>query len=108
MLGYNAWVPPNVRQGLFSRVVNNDDLLPTIRTPVLITHGADDAIVNPEVVAQHRSLVRHADVYMMAGAGHAPFWDDAASFNQRLAAFCDEVAQQSGGTSKSARLTVPA
>jgi pimeloyl-ACP methyl ester carboxylesterase len=108
MLGYNAWVPPNVRQGLFSRVVNNDDLLPTIRTPVLITHGADDAIVNPDVVAQHRSLVRHADVYMMAGAGHAPFWDDAASFNQRLAAFCDVVAQQSEGTSKSARLTVPA
>jgi len=108
MLGYNAWVPPNVRQGLFSRVVNNDDLLPTIRTPVLITHGADDAIVNPDVVAQHRSLMRHADVDMMAGAGHAPFWDDAASFNQRLSAFCDEVAQRTEGTSKSARLTVPA
>jgi pimeloyl-ACP methyl ester carboxylesterase len=108
MLGYNACVPPNVRQALFSRVVNNDDLLPTIRTPVLITHGADDAIVNPDVVAQHRSLVRHADVDMMAGAGHAPFWDDAASFNQRLAAFCDVVAQQSERTSKSARLTVPA
>ena len=108
MLGYNAWVPPSVRQGLFSRVVDNDDLLPTIRTPVLITHGADDVIVNPDVVAQHRSLMRHADVDMMAGAGHAPFWDDAASFNQRLSAFCDEVAQRTEGTSKSARLTVPA
>ena len=41
MLGYNVSVPPFVRQAMFSRVFDNDDLLPTIRKPVLITHGAD-------------------------------------------------------------------
>jgi non-heme chloroperoxidase len=40
MLGYNVSVPSYVRQGLFSRSFNNDDLLPKIRKPVLITHGA--------------------------------------------------------------------
>src|SRR5713226_2184646 len=47
MLGYNVSVPPYVRQALFSRSFDNDDLLPRIRKPVLITHGADDAIVKP-------------------------------------------------------------
>jgi pimeloyl-ACP methyl ester carboxylesterase len=92
MLGYNMAVPPFVRQALFSRAFDNDDLLATIGTPVLITHGAKDAIVKSEAVEQHRARVPHAKIQIMADAGHAPFWDDAASFNARLAAFCDEVA----------------
>jgi len=93
MLGYNVTVPPFVRQALFSRAFDNDDLLPTLRCPVLITHGADDAIVSTDVVEQHRALVPQAQVDIMPGAGHAPFWDDAVRFNQRLAAFCDEVSR---------------
>jgi pimeloyl-ACP methyl ester carboxylesterase len=93
MLGYNVSVPPAVRQALFSRVLDNDDLLSRIRTPVLITHGAADAVVRMAAVEQHRARVVHAQVHIMPGAGHAPFWDDAASFNRRLAAFCDAVAR---------------
>jgi pimeloyl-ACP methyl ester carboxylesterase len=94
MLGYNVSVPPFVRQALFSRAIDNDDLLPTIRKPVLITHGGEDAIVRKEVVEQHRSLLAHAQIHLMPDAGHAPFWDDAASFNRRLAAFGKEVARR--------------
>jgi non-heme chloroperoxidase len=35
MLGYNVSVPPYVRQALLSRSINNDDILPAIRKPVL-------------------------------------------------------------------------
>lgn len=91
MLGYNVSVQPFVRQAMFSRVLDNDDLLPTIRMPVLITHGADDAVVKKEIVAQHHALLTHAQIQIMPGAGHAPFWDAAASFNHRLAAFCDDT-----------------
>jgi pimeloyl-ACP methyl ester carboxylesterase len=94
MLGYSVSVPPFVRRALLSRVLDNDDILPTVRKPVLITHGAQDAIVRTEVVEQHRSALAHAQVHVMPGAGHAPFWDAAASFNRRLAAFCDEVARR--------------
>ena len=80
MLGYNVSVPPYVRQGLFSRSFHNDDLLPKIRKPVLITHGAADAIVKPAVVDQHKAAMRHAQIQLMANAGHAAFWDDAAGF----------------------------
>jgi non-heme chloroperoxidase len=92
MLGYNVRVPSFVRQGLLSRAVDNDDLLPTIRRPVLITHGTKDAIVKTEVAERHRASIAHATTHIMPDAGHAPFWDDAMSFNRRLATFCAQVA----------------
>jgi non-heme chloroperoxidase len=91
MLEYNTSVPAYVRQALLSRSFDNDDLLPKIRKPVLITHGADDAVVKPAAVDQHKAGLAHAQVHMMANAGHAPFWDDAASFNQRLRAFSESL-----------------
>ena len=91
MLGYNLTVPPCVRQGLLSRSLDNDDLLPKIRKPVLVTHGADDAVVKAAIVDQHQASIGHAQIHLMVNAGHAPFWDDAARFNQRLRAFSDSV-----------------
>jgi len=92
MLGFGVSVPPFVRQALLTRVVDNDDILPTIAKPVLITHGALDAVVRAEVVAQHRAGLPHAQIDIMPDAGHAAFWDDAARFNLRLGAFREEVA----------------
>jgi len=92
MLGYNVSVPPFVRRALFSRAVENDDLLPTITVPVLITHGALDRAVKPAAVERYRALLPNAQVDVVPGAGHAPFRDDAASFNRRLAAFRDSTA----------------
>jgi len=91
MLGYNVSVPPYVRQALFSRSFTNDDLLPKIRKPVLITHGAKDAVVKAAAVEKHKALMPHAHVDMMADAGHAAFWDAAAAFNDRLHLFCQSV-----------------
>ena len=88
MLGYNISVPPYVRQGLFSRSFDHDDLLPKIRKPVLITHGAADAVVKSEAVAQHQAGMAHAQVQLMPNTAHAAFWADAAAFNDRLRAFC--------------------
>jgi pimeloyl-ACP methyl ester carboxylesterase len=89
MLGYNLTVPPSVRQALFSRTVDNDDLLPTIRKPVLVIHGAMDGAVKPSVVDQHKASIAHAQVHLMPGAGHAPFWDDAQTFDRHLRTFCE-------------------
>ena len=91
MLGWNLSVPPYVRQALFSRSLENDDLLPKIRKPVLITHGVNDAVVKPAIVEQHKAILEHAQIHMMANAGHAPFWDEAAAFNRRLRAFAESL-----------------
>jgi non-heme chloroperoxidase len=94
MLGYNTSVPPHVRQALFSRSLDNDDLLPRLRKPVLIMHGADDAIVTPKAVDQHRKGMSHAEVAIIPDAGHAPFFSNAAAFNNRLLAFCERLKLQ--------------
>lgn len=90
MLGYNVSVPPFVRQGLFSRSIDNDDLLPNITKPVLITHGSDDAVVKPAAVEQHKASITHAQIDIVK-SGHAPFWDDAPGFNRRLQAFAESL-----------------
>ena len=90
MLGYNLSVPPYVRQALFSRSLHNDDLLPNITKPVLITHGTQDAIVRRAAVDQHKAAMPHAEVHLM-DTGHGPFWDDAPGFNARLHAFSSSV-----------------
>ena len=69
MLGYNLAVPPRVRQALFSRSVDNDDLLPRIRKPALVVHGAEDAVVKVSIVEQHKAGMPHAQV-----AGHVAGW----------------------------------
>lgn len=89
MLGYNASVPPYVRQALFSRSFDNDDLLPKIRKPVLITHAADDGIVRKSVVDQIKARVAHAEIHLMSTAVHACFWSDPAEFNRRLETFAE-------------------
>ena len=91
MLGYNLSVPPYVRQGMFSRSFDNDDLLPKIRKPVLITHGAADAIVKPAAVEQHKAAMRHAQIQLVPNVGHGVFWDDTPGFNERLHAFCESL-----------------
>jgi pimeloyl-ACP methyl ester carboxylesterase len=87
MLGYGLSVPPYVRQALLSRSLDNDDLLPRIRKPVLITQGTEDAIVKPSAVDKHKAGLPHAQIHIVPNVSHAPFWDDAAGFNQRLRAF---------------------
>jgi pimeloyl-ACP methyl ester carboxylesterase len=91
MVGYNVSVPPYVRQALFARSFDNDDLLPTIRTPTLVVHGTEDAIVKPEIVQQHKAGLAHAQIRVLANTGHAPFWEHAATFNRHLRAFCESM-----------------
>ena len=91
MLGYNVLVPPYVRQALFSRSVDNDDVLAQIRKPVLLSHGVKDAVVKPSVVDRHKALLSRTQIDLMPDTGHAPFWDQAASFNRRLRDFAATV-----------------
>jgi len=99
MLGFNVAVPPHVRQALFSRTINNDDVLRKIQKPFLITHGSSDIIVKLSAAAAIKSLVPHAEIHIIDEAGHAPFWDDAASFNARQRAFCQGLGQAAQATS---------
>jgi pimeloyl-ACP methyl ester carboxylesterase len=87
MLEYNVSVPAYVRQGLFTRSFHNDDVMSRIHTPALIVHGDSDAIVKLSAAERHKAALPHAQVVIIRQAGHAPFFEDAATFNQHLRAF---------------------
>ena len=91
MLAWNVSVPSHVRQALFARAFDNDDLLRSIRKPVLLTHSSAETIVKPAVVEKHTALMPHAQVQWTADTGHAPFWDEAGAFNTRLREFAVHV-----------------
>lgn len=91
MLGWNVSVPPYVRQALFARAFDNDDLLPTIRKPVLITHSSAETIVKPSAVDEHLAAMPDAQVHWTRDAGHAPFFDEPDAFNRRLRQFAAHV-----------------
>jgi len=87
MLGFNACVPPYVRQALLSRSFDNDDLLPKIRKPALITHGVEDAVVKQTVIDEQMARIPGATIRLIANAGHACFWDEAPAYNRYLRDF---------------------
>lgn len=94
MLGYNVSVPPHVRQAMLSRAIDNDDLLPRIRKPALITQASNDAFLRAENGDRLKAGIAHAQI-QAHNTGHTPFWEDATAFNQRLRAFvktCSSVA----------------
>ena len=87
MLGCSVLTPPHIRQAMFARALDNDDLLTNIRTPLLLTHGTADRVVRPLAAEQVKAVVPHARLHLVEGAGHAPFWDEARAYNDRLQAF---------------------
>ena len=82
---------PQVRQALFSRALDNAEVMAKVRRPVLLLHGAQDAAVDPVVVAQHQAAMPHARARTLQAAGHVPFWEDAPTFNAHLREFCQSL-----------------
>lgn len=86
-LGYNAFVPPYVRRGLFTRTLFGADVLPTLRVPVLVVHGEDDRIVLPASSVLIARQVPHAEQIVYPECGHMPFAELPERFAADLAAF---------------------
>ena len=92
LLGASLTVPPYVRQALFARSFNNDDLLPRLRKPVLVTHGREDAVVRPDVIEKQMARIPKLQPHVFPNAGHACFWDDAPAYNRCLHEFTVRIA----------------
>jgi pimeloyl-ACP methyl ester carboxylesterase len=90
-LGYNAIVPPHVRQALFSRNLNNDSVIEKMRKPMLLSYGEQDAVVSPSMGEHIAGLAGHARLSTYPNAGHALFWEAAERFNSELREFRESV-----------------
>ncbi|HET9388154.1 MAG TPA: alpha/beta hydrolase [Steroidobacteraceae bacterium] len=91
LLGCSLSVPSHVRQAMFSRTFDNDDLLPKLTRPVLVTHGTEDAVVKREVIEKQMRRIPTLETHLISNAGHACFWDDATAYNRRLAEFVESA-----------------
>ena len=87
MLAFNMMVPPKVRLGLSNRPLDVDDLLKSLRLPVLVTHGSDDRNSNLIAAEYTAKMIPGAKLSVYQGIGHSPFFEDAPRFNAELAAF---------------------
>jgi non-heme chloroperoxidase len=86
-LGFNAIVPSYVRQGMMNRSLGNDDLLAALKSPFLVTHGLDDAVILPSHGEHNAARLAKATTSFYPEAGHNTFWENAERFNRELAAF---------------------
>ena len=89
LLGFNAAVPPYVREGLHSRTVTHDDDLRAIDVPTLITHGEEDTIVLPAAAEEHADLIDTAETSWYPDVGHSPFREAPERFNRELREFVE-------------------
>jgi pimeloyl-ACP methyl ester carboxylesterase len=80
-------VPPEVRLALFSRQLDNDDVLAGIGVPTLVVHGGADRAVRLSSDEHIAGTVPGARLLVYESAGHAPFFEDPERFNQDLAEF---------------------
>jgi pimeloyl-ACP methyl ester carboxylesterase len=87
MLAFNMMVPPKVRLGLSNRPLDVDDLLKSLKLPVLVTHGSEDKNSNLIAAEYTAKMIPGAKLSVYQGIGHSPFFEDAPRFNAELTAF---------------------
>jgi pimeloyl-ACP methyl ester carboxylesterase len=85
-----ASVPLPVRRALMGRPADYEASLARLACPVLVLHGARDAVVRP-AQSQWTARITGAPLDLWDDAGHAPFAEHPGRFAARLAAFATEL-----------------
>jgi len=86
-LGYNVLVPTHVRQGLFSRNLNNDSIIEKMHKPMLLSYGEQDRIALPSMGKHMAGLARQGTLSIYPNVGHAAFWEAPERFNREISDF---------------------
>jgi pimeloyl-ACP methyl ester carboxylesterase len=89
LLGLNAVVPPRVRDAMRDRSVSHLDALETLSVPVLLSHGAHDAVVDAAAARAAADRLPDATLSIYPDAGHTPFREAPDRFDRELGAFLD-------------------
>ena len=83
-LCWNMVVPAQVRQALFAREVDADDVLSSLSVPVLVTHGRADEIVLPSMAEHVLEVCPAARASWYDDVGHMPFVEAPDRFDAEL------------------------
>jgi pimeloyl-ACP methyl ester carboxylesterase len=86
-LCWNIIVPARVRAALLARQVNSDDVLATLKKPLLVVQGESDRLILRAMAEHILATCPTAKASWYAETGHAPFLEDTSRFNRELAEF---------------------
>jgi pimeloyl-ACP methyl ester carboxylesterase len=78
--------PGRVAEGL-GRTRFDDAMLARLRAPVLFVVGEDDEIFPPRIVEHAAARVRGAQLALLEGAGHSPYFERPDAWNRVIADF---------------------
>jgi pimeloyl-ACP methyl ester carboxylesterase len=84
-------VPARIRANLAARQIDDDDVLPTIEVPLLVTHGRADTVVLPAMAEHVLATCPSAEPSWYEGVGHTPHLEAPERFNRELAALTRRV-----------------
>ena len=91
-LAMSMAVPPAVRLGLVSRVIDRDAVMQAFSVPELVTAAAEDAIILASHTQHLLSCIPHARASIYPGVGHSPSMENPERFNRELAEFARQYA----------------
>ena len=86
-LCWNIIVPARVRAALLGRQINSDDVLATLKKPLLVMQGESDRLILRAMAEHILATCPTAKASWYADTGHAPFLEETARFNRELAEF---------------------
>jgi non-heme chloroperoxidase len=78
-------VPARIRANLGAREIDGDDVLRTLRVPLLVTQGRVDTVVLPAMAEHVLATCPTATASWYDGVGHVPNLEDPERFNRELA-----------------------
>jgi non-heme chloroperoxidase len=78
-------VPARIRANLGARQIDGDDVLRTLRVPVLVTQGRADTVVLPAMAEHVLATCPVAEPSWYEGVGHTPHLEEPERFNRELA-----------------------
>ncbi|HEY1728218.1 MAG TPA: alpha/beta hydrolase [Candidatus Baltobacteraceae bacterium] len=84
LLAVGEQCPAVAREWMGRRKLDNDDVLKTLRIPVLCVHGTEDAIVTPASSQHNATVIPEARLSLYEGIGHTPFFEGSRRFNREL------------------------
>jgi non-heme chloroperoxidase len=85
-------VPARIRANLGARQIDGDDVLPSVRVPLLVTQGRADTLVLPAMAEHVLATCAAAEASWYDGVGHTTFLEAPERFNRELAALTRRVA----------------
>jgi pimeloyl-ACP methyl ester carboxylesterase len=82
---WNVTVPAAIRAHLAAREIDCDDVLGTLKVPVLVTQGRADSVVLPAMAEHLLAACPAAEASWYDGVGHVPHLEEPERFNHELA-----------------------